>query len=486
MDALIAAAAAKVSNHGVHDLLVGGSRIGLEQRRRLHDLPGLAVAALRHAEIAPGNLNRMLALRVEAFDGDDSFAADVAHLVADAPPDWRGRLVEGLDEPDFRVTLTRGHSLVSESAASGGGWRTAMIRHYVESRLAVPVAGPVLVRLLDMPDADGPPVARGMAARMRTMMMVGTPFRRLQVSIRLADGAWLNVDGAMPEPPSLWSTEAAVSMLLMVVAVILFSILVVRRVTRPLSLFARAAERLGLDVAAPPLAEAGPLEVRCAVRAFNDMQERLRRLVENRTRMLAAISHDLRTPITLLRLRAELIEDDDDRRKTLATLDQMEGMIASTLAFAREDAVTEARKVVDLAALVDTVCADMADAGADVTCAAGPDHLAYRCAPVALRRALTNLVDNAVKYGGRARLILSADDHSVAIDIEDDGPGIPADRQGDVFAPFVRLEESRSPETGGVGLGLSIAQSVVHAHGGEIRLQNRPEGGLRVSLRLPR
>jgi signal transduction histidine kinase len=231
--------------------------------------------------------------------------------------------------------------------------------------------------------------------------------------------------------------------------------------------------------------EVGPREVRQAARAFNDMQEKLRRLIENRTRMLAAISHDLRTPITLLRLRAELIEGEEDRRKTLSTLDEMEKMIAATLAFARDDAETETRKVVDLAALVDAICTDLADAGGEVTCEA-PEHLAYECAPTAMRRALTNLVDNALKYGKRATVRLAAESSHVVVTIEDEGPGIPENRLEDVFAPFVRVEESRNAETGGVGLGLSVARSVVHAHGGEISLENLDERGLRVRLILPR
>lgn len=412
-------------------------------------------------------------------------AANITHLVAEAPPDWRQRLVAGLDEPGFRVSVTRERPLVGDGSGTDGSWRTEMIRRYVESLVSPDRAGSVRVRLLDLPEHEAMPEADWMPAHMR-MMLRGAPFNhRLQLSIRLADGAWLDFDGAIPEPPSLWSGEAMMSMLLMAVAVVVFTIWVVRRLTRPMRALAHAAERLGRDVAASPMPEVGPREVRQAARAFNDMQEKLRRLIENRTRMLAAISHDLRTPITLLRLRAELIEGEEDRQKTLATLDEMEKMIAATLAFARDDAETETRKVVDLAALVDAICTDLADAGGEVACEA-PEHLAYECAPVAMRRALTNLVDNALKYGKRARVRLAAANSHVVVTIEDEGPGIPEDRLEDVFAPFVRVEESRNADTGGVGLGLSVARSVVHAHGGEVSLANRPEGGLLVRLTLPR
>jgi signal transduction histidine kinase len=354
-----------------------------------------------------------------------------------------------------------------------------MIRDYLGAELAGSGLGPVRVRLT-------PPPPSGTAVRPALAILTGTPYRRLEMAVRLGDGSWLTVDGILSRPPALWSAASALSMLLMMTAVVLLGILLVRRLTRPLSLFAGAAERLGRDVAAPPLPETGPEEVRLAARAFNTMQERLRRLVERRTVMLAAISHDLRTPITYLRLRAELGEDTEDRAKVLATLDQMEGMIASTLAFARDDSITEARQPVDLVALLDTICADLADTGADVALDRAPDRLVYLCAPASLRRALGNLIENAVKYGRTARVSLTESGTGIVIDIADDGPGIPPDRMAEVFAPFARLDAARNVSAGGVGLGLAIAQAAIIAHGGEIVLENRPEGGLRASVRLPR
>jgi len=201
--------------------------------------------------------------------------------------------------------------------------------------------------------------------------------------------------------------------------------------------------------------------------------------------MLSAISHDLKTPITLLRLRAEYIEDAGEKEKTLATLAEMESMIESTLAFARDDAEKEEPRVVDLAALVESICDDLADAGRPVAFQDVP-ALKYRCRPLGLKRAVSNIVDNAVKYGGNARVRLSADPTAVEIVVDDDGPGIPEAELKEVFAPFYRLERSRSRETGGAGLGLSLARTVVHAHGGEITLSNRPGGGLRAIIQLPR
>jgi signal transduction histidine kinase len=201
--------------------------------------------------------------------------------------------------------------------------------------------------------------------------------------------------------------------------------------------------------------------------------------------MLAAISHDLRTPITQLRLRAEFIEDTEEQAKTLATLKEMEAMIASTLTFARDDALTEAPRMVDLAALVESLCDDLADAGKPVSFAAA-EKVAVACRPAALKRAVANLIENAVKYGGAARVSVGADAGDVRVVIEDDGPGIPSEELENVFAPFYRVEKSRGSGPGGVGLGLSIVRAIADAHGGHVRLENRDGGGLSAILEFPR
>jgi signal transduction histidine kinase len=247
---------------------------------------------------------------------------------------------------------------------------------------------------------------------------------------------------------------------------------------------AEVADGLGRGEAVEPLPEAGPEEVRRTARAFNEMQRRLRRFVEDRTRMLAAIGHDLRTPITSLRLRAELLEDEEARSRILATLDEMQRMIEATLAFAREEASREATRTVDLGALVESVCVDLADLGLDTAYEPGP-RLACACRPDSLRRAVRNLVENAARYGRRARVTALRQGAELVVRVDDDGPGIPPEALERVFAPFVRLEESRSSETGGVGLGLAIARTIARAHGGDVRLANRPEGGLRAELALP-
>jgi len=258
----------------------------------------------------------------------------------------------------------------------------------------------------------------------------------------------------------------------------------VNRSTRPLSVFAAAAERLGVDVNAEPLIEAGPSEVRRAAFAFNTMQTRVKRFIQDRTQMLAAISHDLRTPITRLRLRAEFVDDDMQRKKMLSDLDEMEAMIAATLTFSRDDAANEPVAHVDVAAIIASLCGDQAATGRTVTYN-GPDSFGLLARPIALKRAINNFVDNAVKYGKAAHVTLTPGIDELTICIDDEGPGIPAGDKERVFAPFIRLESSRSRETGGTGLGLTIARNAIRSMGGDVELINRREGGLRVKVTLP-
>jgi len=306
----------------------------------------------------------------------------------------------------------------------------------------------------------------------------------LRISVRLDDGSWLNVLAPLDPGVSLWRPRFVAPLLLGLVLVTLAALIAVRKATLPFAVFAAAAERLGVDVGAPPLEVTGPREVRRAAHAFNVMQDRIVRFVQDRTQMLAAISHDLKTPITRLRLRAEFIEDDEQRAKMLADLAEMEQMIASTLAFARDDAASEPRQRLDLATMVQGMLEDMEDM--EIACSyTGPDSLVIAARPVALKRAIANLLDNAVKYGGRAGVGLTSGGGEIHLTIDDDGPGIPPESVDRVFAPFFRLESSRSRDTGGTGLGLAVARAAIRAHGGDITLVNRPEGGLRATLILP-
>ncbi len=301
----------------------------------------------------------------------------------------------------------------------------------------------------------------------------------IAVPLRGSGGeAWLTLEASGRRSPS-WPRYALVSVLLAGAGSALVVVLLVSRAMRPLRALSAAAEKLGRGEAVPPLAERGPIDIRSTTAAFNLMQDRLHKFVSDRTRMLAAISHDLRSPITALRLRAEMVDQDDLRERMIASLDEMQNMVEATLAFARQDAATEPTQIIDLAELGRDLVAERIEMGQPVTWEGGPSWR-YACRPMALRRALGNLVENAVRYGGGARVRLEPGTFVV----EDDGPGIPMDRLEHVFEPFARLEESRNAETGGTGLGLAIARSIARNHGGDVILENREQGGLRAILSL--
>jgi signal transduction histidine kinase len=273
-------------------------------------------------------------------------------------------------------------------------------------------------------------------------------------------------------------------LLVFAACVAILAYVVARMSTRPLRKLAHAATALGHDIDRAPLATGGPTEVRRAAAAFNLMQARIRHHIRERTQMLAAITHDLQTPLTRLRLRLEKVEDEALRAKLVADLSAMHDMIREGLDLARSIDSAEAMQAVDLDSLLDSICADSTDTGQDVR-VNGRCGTSIPAQPMALRRCLSNLVDNAVKYGGHARMSAQRAADKVVVRIRDDGPGIPADQIEAVFAPFHRLESSRSRETGGTGLGLTIARIIADKHGGSLHLRNHPEGGLEAILELP-
>ena len=304
------------------------------------------------------------------------------------------------------------------------------------------------------------------------------------LATRTKDGAWLHAVYAKPGAPVGPPGSYYVSIALTAVAICFVTALVARRVGRPLRSLSDAAEKLGRGEETPPLPEEGADDVRRTAIAFNRMQSRLKLYVEDRTRMMAAISHDLRTPITSLRLQAEFVNDPETREKLIATLDEMKEITEASLAFSREDAASEPTRNVDMTALLESLCEDLGQLGWEVRYTGGKP-LAWRCRPDSLRRALRNLIENAVRYGGSAEVGIELGDTDLKIHIDDEGPGIPQSEQEKVFIPFVRLEGSRNRSTGGTGLGLAIARTIVRNHGGDISLQNRPGKGLRATIRLP-
>jgi signal transduction histidine kinase len=274
-------------------------------------------------------------------------------------------------------------------------------------------------------------------------------------------------------------------LLFAVISVTLLGLWAARALTAPLSSFARAAESFSLNGAAAPLPERGPEEIRSVAKALNRMRERISALIDDRTRMLAAISHDLRTPITRMRLRSEFIEDEMHRSRMLSDLDQMRSMLESVLSFLRNDRKLESMTLVDIAITLQLVADQFADMGHKVAYD-GPVHAMATLRPDDLHRSITNLVENAVRYGASATIRLAVSSDTATIDVEDDGPGISDERKDVMLEPFVRGDDARNmDEVTGFGLGLSIARSIVLAHGGELSLNDQQPHGLIVRIRLP-
>jgi signal transduction histidine kinase len=306
------------------------------------------------------------------------------------------------------------------------------------------------------------------------------------VVLRAPDGAWMSV---RPKPGLAVrrsrSPPPPVFLLLVIgVPLALASLWAARRVTAPLERLARAADALGLAGQPSPLPEDGTLEIRKLAQAFNALLGRLHGEMADRTRMLTAISHDLRTPLTRLRLRAEGLEEPGMRGKLLRDVEAMEVMTRSTLSFLEQQSHQEDAEAVDVAALAQTVCDDFADGGADVAYE-GPRRCVARAQPRALERALTNLVENAAKFGDRVTVRLACEADRATIDVDDDGPGIPDGEKANVLKPFYRTDQARGAATGGVGMGLAIAREVASAHGGDLTLHDLPPHGLRARLSLP-
>ncbi len=309
----------------------------------------------------------------------------------------------------------------------------------------------------------------------------------LLVAIRLGrPGAWLNAAMLLPPAHPAFGFKPLLALVATALAVSLAAAFGLRRLARPLEALADAADAVGRGEPVHLPEGRGPVEIRRTASAFNRMQERIGRAMAERTRLLAAISHDLRTPITTLRLRAEMVDDPELRARMLVTLEEMRALTEAGLLLARGTAMDEPTTAVDLGALVESLADDQADLGADVVVGPLPgERIVLRCRKLALKRALRNLVENAVRYGGNARLALAREKERITLTVDDDGPGLASDLLERVFDPFVRGEASRSPETGGSGLGLAIARAILRSHGGDVGLANRESGGLRATVHLP-
>lgn len=393
--------------------------------------------------------------------------ADLSRMIEAAPPSLRESLAAAASSPGKRIewaaagselsrSLENNHELHESAAAAV----VAAITHHTVKAWKLPQRGSV--------DTDRDSV-------------MAYPF---VLAVQLTDGSWI----IFAAPNRIWGLEPtarwAVWLLFLGIAISTTTAFAARQFATPVKELAAAVREFGVNTRAPPITETGPRELRQVIRTFNEMQAQIQQFVSHRTTMLAAISHDLRTPLTRMRLRGELIEDPVQQGRLFRDVDEMQAMIDGALAFFRDDADTESATVFDLANVLTTIANDFADQSIDVQYA-GPVHVPYRGRPFALKRAFTNLVENANKYASAPEIHLECGAHALEVMVIDHGPGIPEEMLPQVFLPYFRVEKSRNRNTGGVGLGLTVAQAIVHAHGGTIVLANRQVGGLEVLVSLP-
>jgi signal transduction histidine kinase len=305
------------------------------------------------------------------------------------------------------------------------------------------------------------------------------------LSVQLQDGRWINARIVVPRPQPWLVLRPLLATLLTYLIILAAMVWIAARLTRPLRDLTEAADRLQGGGETPQVTPRGPADLRRAILAFNAMSARVSAMLDEKDRMLGAIGHDLRTPLASLRIRAEGVEPAEERQPMIATIEEMTAMLDDTLALARSGRTVEEPRVVDLVSLADAVVEEFRALGKDVTMETEGRHSAL-IQPSLIRRAVRNLIENGVKYGAKARVAVRERGDQLAIEVADDGPGIPQDEMERVMEPFYRIERSRSRETGGTGLGLTLARAAAIAHGGRLELENGTEGGLVARMLLPK
>ncbi|HSA89223.1 MAG TPA: ATP-binding protein [Burkholderiales bacterium] len=440
---------------------------------------GLAAAALATAWINRSERGELL-YRAGGMQLAQRIA-DISRLLDSLPAEERRRVAAIFSAPPLAVSL--GGAPLAEPADPEDDFQLAMFTRVLgfalgeglQARVArapgARIAGPV------------PPMMHGQMGPGMRGLGPGSAFFVVQVTLR--DGTRVTFDSFLSPQDADVPLRLAATLVILLGTVVALSALAVRWVTKPLSTLATAAEKLGEDINRAPLPVAGPAEVQRAARAFNTMQSRLARFISDRTRIVAAMSHDLKTPLTRLRLRTESLEDEALQAKFARDIDEMEAMIAQTLDFMRDAASAEPAQPVNVMSLLESLQADYQDAGQAFEIR-GRVAQPLAGKPRALRRCLSNLLDNAFRYGARPSVEVDDGARELTLRVLDEGPGIPQAELERAFEPFYRGEASRSRETGGTGLGLGIARNIARAHGGELTLGNRAGGGLEATLTLPR
>ncbi|MEN8740032.1 MAG: ATP-binding protein [Phaeobacter gallaeciensis] len=422
---------------------------------------------------------RSLAIRAALGFEAAGRAANVARLIEEAPADLRPSIIRAANSPLVRFDLGT-KPLVQHSDHSDGG----LVETRVRALLNDSYSRDIRVELHQIQGAilPLPNLSHEMTEMHLAMMRGELSAIEMNLSISIAGGQWLNVSTRFERPPIQWPLYSMLTFGLTAMALLVaVSWFVMTGLLGPLRRLARASERLGRGEDIDALPERGPQEVRELTAGFNRMQDRLTRFVADRTRVLAALGHDLRSPLTAMRVHSEMVEEDETRENLVATVEEMQSMVEATLTFAKGLSGNEPMQDVDLQSFLEALRGDMV---VPFVLSDGPE-VTVRLRPNAIRRALRNVIENAVRYGGSATLGWISADGEIEISVTDRGPGIPTAELERVFDPFFRLEESRSLETGGHGLGLSIARSILRAQGGEISLANHPDGGLIATIRLP-
>jgi signal transduction histidine kinase len=457
---------------------------------------GLLITQLAASAIWAGQL------RAKAQVEAQSAAQYVAHSASGAirffrslPPSYRQLTIQQLREMGgtrFFVNLNHAyvpvrqiaeHPLATGVMATVGATLKSDLPHSPSFHLAFAWPDELIVsegdvRLSDLPDAWVQHI----------LLLQPDPAPILVIQTELEPGNWLYMAALMPNPyflssndPLAWDRLALQGLSL--AAVLLLCILVVRWITRPLAALSDAAAAFGQDENAPPLPETGSREFINTARAFSAMRERIQRYIEDRERLFISISHDLRTPITRLKLRSELLDDEALRNEFEEDLDELDMMVKGALQCVKDSDIHENPAEVKLDALLGRLVRSARLAGHEVGFA--ESGLTVRAKPLALKRAIGNLLDNALFYGKRAEISVRSEPGAVTIAVRDHGPGVPEDAFASLFDPYVRLAHGREQNDGGMGLGLGIARSVIEAHGGQLILENHPEGGLNATIRLP-
>lgn len=407
----------------------------------------------------------------------------ITNLLEQMPREEHKKIVAALDSQSLRVILSEqplslaGHFMPSRHLEF-------MLQRELSKQTEVHVE---IMPLSQDPEHRPPSWMRHSETSPPMMMQHMMPGRILgfQAQIQLSTGEWLNFRRPLPDNLFSWPKKLLGYLLILLISVIGISLLAVRLVTRPLGTLAKAAHDLGVDIQQPPLDESGPAEVQKAARAFNTMQHRLQRYIEDRSQILAAVSHDLKTPITRLRLRTELLNNPEIQEKISGDLDAMETMVTATLDFMRGTETSEKSVPIDMVALLESLQSDSMELGWKVSldkCQAAP----YTGRPLVLKRCLVNLIENAARYGEEAIIQMEDTAEQLTIIIADKGDKISGDELEMLFKPFYRGESSRNRATGGTGLGLGIARNIARAHGGDVVLRKGKMRGIEAVVTLPR